>query len=274
MTTEISPESSSRKRVALEALGWACLIGFFWGLDLLSKIAERESRGAGLDDFHLYSEQITSGVAVLLMVIFVVYWIRLFPLQKQTWVSSAIGQLVGSILFAFGHYALTVLLRDAVHLFADHTYIWRENFVTNLIVEFQKDVKIYVAIVAIASAYQYYRRTQGAPQDLGDRLDRLRVQTGSGEAWVNFANILYFEASRNYVEVHTRERTYLLRETIANIEERMNPGQFVRCHRSYVVNTAAVAELKTIDGASKIVLQNDVQLPLSRGYRQQFEAAL
>ncbi len=274
MTAETLPEPSSRSRVALEALGWACLIGFFWGLDLLSKIAERESLGAGLDDFHLYSEQITSGVAVLLMVTFVVHWIRLFPLQKQTWISSAIGHVVGSILFAFGHYVLTVLLRAVVHLFADHTFIWRENFVTNLIVEFQKDVKIYVAIVAIASAYKFYRQTQNTPPDFGDRPDRLRVQTGSGEAWLNYTDILYFEASRNYVEVHTRERTYLLRETIANIDERLKPGQFVRCHRSYVVNTAAVAELKTIDGVPKIVLQNDVQIPLSRGYRQQFESSL
>ena len=274
VNTTTSTATATRKRRILEAFGWALLIAFLWGIDTLSKISERANSGFGPDDFHLYSEQLTSGVAVLVMVIFVVYWTRLFPLRKDTWVPALIGHTAGSLLFAFGHFSLTVLQRIAAHVFVDHNYRWREDFAANLIVEYQKDIKIYLAIVAILTAYRYYRRTQDKHAGTERLPSRLVVQTGSGDAILSYGDILYLEAARNYVDVHTGTRSYLIRDTIAKLEERLADGSFVRCHRSFIVNLEAVAEIQLLDGAHKILLKNGTFVPLSRGYRSNFEASL
>ena len=80
MTTQTS-EKPARGRRVLEVLFWAALISLLWGVDLWNKFAERARTGAGLDDFRLIVEQVTSGFAAFLMVGFVVFWLRQFPLD-------------------------------------------------------------------------------------------------------------------------------------------------------------------------------------------------
>ena len=61
----------SRRRL-LETGFWVLLITVLWTLDLMTKFAVRERTGVGLDDFRLIAEQVTSGLAALVMVLFVV----------------------------------------------------------------------------------------------------------------------------------------------------------------------------------------------------------
>ena len=243
MSSRDGPDSGglTRRRTLFEALGWAALIAFLWTADTFAKISYRNQTGYGKDNFHLISEQVTSAAAVLVMVLFVVYWLRLFPLQKDRWASVIIGHTVGSIIFAFGHHTLMIIQRVAVYAFRDLTYRWQGGFASNLIVEYQKDIKIYVGIVAVMSAYQYYRHTQSKPTPRVEFANRLVVQTGTGEAVLTHDEIDYIEASRNYVEIHAGGKAYLIRDTFANIEKMLAEGFFARCHRSYIVNLNKVA---------------------------------
>lgn len=263
-----------RTRKIIEALAWVALIAFLWTVDTFAKITYRNNAGFGKDNLHLITEQVTSAVAVLVMLIFASYWLRLFPLRRGQWATAVIGHTAGSIIFAFGHHVLMILQRAIFYAAMDVNYIWQPNFVANLIVEYQKDIKIYAGIVAVMSAYQYYRRTQSTPLSHPEVGNRLVVQTGSGEAFLNYEEIDYIEASRNYVEVHAGSKAYLIRDTFANTEKRLRGGPFTRSHRSYIVNLDKVAEIKTIDGAQQIHLKGGAALPLSRGYREAFKAAI
>ena len=263
-----------RKRTVYEALAWAVLIAFLWTVDTLAKISYRSNTGYGPDNFRLVVEQATSACAVLVMVLFVTYWLRLFPVRRESWMPALLGHVVGSILFAFGHHVLMILQRAVVFALYGETYLWQPNFVANLIVEYQKDVKIYLGMVAVMSAYQYYRRMQSRPDHRSDAANRLVVQTGSGEAVLNFDDIDYVEASRNYVAVHAGAREYLLRDTFANVEKRLAAGPFVRIHRSYIVSLDKVAEIRSVDDAQQVQLKSGASLPLGRSYRDGFKSAI
>ena len=52
---------------------------------------------------------------------------------------------------------------------------------------------------------------------------------------VPVAQIEYITASGPYVELHTSERAYLIREAIHTLEERLDPNRFLRIHRSIIV---------------------------------------
>lgn len=60
-------------------------------------------------------------------------------------------------------------------------------------------------------------------------------------------------AQGDYVELHTRGLTYLVRDTISALEQRIDPGRFVRCHRSIIVNLAFVRGMRR-HAARKLVL--------------------
>lgn len=275
--TGLQPDNDSneglRKRTLLEALAWASLLGFLWTADTFAKITFRNSTGIGKDNFRLINDQVTSAIGVFIMILFVLYWLRLFPLRRDKWAAAAIGHTFGSMVFAFGHHVLMIIQRIIVYSVRDMTYQWQGGFVSNLIVEYQKDLKIYLGIVVVVSAYQYYRR-QDVPKLSAEPIDRLLVQTGGGETMLRYEQIVYLESSRNYVAVHTSEKEYLVRDTMANLEQRLAAGSFVRCHRSYLVNLDHVAEIRNMDNNYRITLTSGADIPLSRSYRDSFRSKI
>jgi hypothetical protein len=256
----------------LEAAGWVVLVTVLWGADLLVKIAERNQTGFGKSDFRLMSEQATSAIAVLVMIAFVIRWLQLFPLRRDAWVPAVIGHTAGSVIFAFGHHVLMIAMRVPWYRVSGMTYDWRDGFLPNLIVEYQKDIKVYLGILLIVTAYRFYRRTQpAAPTPPGNRLV---VHIGSAERVLRFDEIDYLEAARNYVAVHADGREYLVRDTMANLAARLAGGPFVRSHRSFIVNLDKIAELRSADSRYRIVLTSGAEVPLSRSYRDGFKSLL
>lgn len=272
--TELSrPGSDSRfPRKWLEAVGWMLLVAVLWTVDLFSKISERDQFGIGKDDFRLISEQVTSGIAVIIMIPLVLRWLRMFPLKKGAWVPAVIGHTVGSIFFAFGHHALMVAMRIPWYEFNGVRYVWREPFVNNLLIEYQKDIKIYLGILLVASLYRLYRDSRSLPRPQPD--NRLVVQTGSGRSVLRFEQIDYLEGARNYVSVHAGDREYIVRDTMKNLLRLLASGPFARTHRSFIVNVDRIEEMRLVNGRSRILLKNGASVPLSRGYRDEFEAII
>ena len=254
-----------------EAVAWLVLIALLWGTDLLARFAELEQEGMVPQTFRLVSEQATSAIAAWIMVLFLVHWLRLFPLSLASWPRTVIGHTGGSVIFAFGHFSLMIALRIPWYAINGRSFVWREPFVSNLIVEYQKDIKIYIGFVLVIAAYQFYRRSR-APS--ADATDRLIVQTRLGEAVLRFGQIDYLEAARNYIVVHADGREFLLRETMGSVLERLAEGPFVQTHRSFIVNMDKVREIRRVDSKQRVVLENGDDVPLSRSYRGPFQQSL
>jgi len=98
--------------------------------------------------------------------------------------------------------------------------------------------------------------------------DRFAIKAGGHTVFLRREEIRFFEASGNHVKVRTAAASYLLRETIKNLEARLDPDRFVRIHRSTIVNVEHVREIRPWDTGEYIVVMGGGQeLTLSRGYR-------
>ena len=100
-------------------------------------------------------------------------------------------------------------------------------------------------------------------------LKRLRVKTGDKIVLVDIEDVLYFEAKDKYTFLHTSEQEHLIDMTLAELEEKLDKENFVRIHRSTIVNLKHVREMvKWFGGKYKVRLRNKAQTELivSRGY--------
>jgi two-component system LytT family response regulator len=88
-------------------------------------------------------------------------------------------------------------------------------------------------------------------------------------------DIRWIEAQENYVKICTGKDSHLLRETIGNLESRLDPNSFLRVHRSAIVNLHHVKEVKNeADGDATVVLKSGEQVPMSRSYRSKIQKLL
>ena len=142
-------------------------------------------------------------------------------------------------------------------------------------IEYQKDIKIYVVAVGIIAAYRYVLAMRTGTPAAAVMTDHMVVQTGRGETIIRRDDIEYLEAAKNYVTVSTGDRNFLVRNTLAKLEAQLAPGQIVRSHRSYLVNIDKIEEIRTTDtGGHEIHLSSRKTVPLSRGYRDKLRSML
>jgi two-component system LytT family response regulator len=106
--------------------------------------------------------------------------------------------------------------------------------------------------------------------------ERLVVKTGGRVFFLNTDEIDWIEAEGNYVNIHTgAKKSYLLRETISSLEAQLDPKEFVRIHRSAIVNINRIKELQPWShGEYHIILHDGTRLTLSRSYREKLQSAL
>jgi len=94
--------------------------------------------------------------------------------------------------------------------------------------------------------------------------DRTRV--------IDVATIDWIEAADYYAEIHVGGETHLLRETLTELEQRLDPAHFFRVHRSAIVHLERVREIRPLlHGDRELVLAGGARVRLSRTRREEFE---
>lgn len=98
------------------------------------------------------------------------------------------------------------------------------------------------------------------------------ISEGNKKHHVNVADILYCSANPPYIYLHLDCKKYLHSETLKSISGKLNPGQFVRVHKSTIVNIKMVASYTTrLNGDYDLILKNNVQLRVSRSFAIDFK---
>ena len=122
------------------------------------------------------------------------------------------------------------------------------------------------------------RRLEGGPavdatKRLLDRVDankplrRIVVREKEEIVLVDVEKVTHLVAEGNYVRVHWNGGSPLIRESLTNLEARLDQDKFVRIHRSTIVNVDAVGTLRPFShGDYTVVLKNGTELRLSRRY--------
>jgi two-component system LytT family response regulator len=99
-------------------------------------------------------------------------------------------------------------------------------------------------------------------------LQRIVVKDGARVHIIPVERLDYAEAQDDYVSLHSQGKSHLKQQTISSLESALDPEQFVRIHRSIIVNLERVAKIEPYAKDSRVaVLSDGTQLPVSRaGY--------
>jgi two-component system LytT family response regulator len=104
---------------------------------------------------------------------------------------------------------------------------------------------------------------------------RFTVQTGSRIQIVTAEEVEWIGAAGDYVELHVNGRCFLLRETMASLERRLDPVKFLRIHRSRIVQSKSILELQSIENREfKLKLTDGSEHRSSRTHADRLEGWL
>src|SRR5215207_7974227 len=107
------------------------------------------------------------------------------------------------------------------------------------------------------------REVRGEPQ----HLKRIPVKSARDTTLIPTERIDWVSAAGHYLELHVGGATHLIREQLSRLEARLDPEQFVRVHRSVIVNLDRIKSLRPLfNGDHLIILKNGQELNLSRTY--------
>ena len=106
-------------------------------------------------------------------------------------------------------------------------------------------------------------------------LERIAVEMRGKVRVVPVSQIEYITASGPYVELHTSERAYLIREAIHTLEQRLDPNRFLRIHRSIIVRVDLIDTFhRGAGGDYEVQLKSGARLRVSRSRREELERRL
>lgn len=92
---------------------------------------------------------------------------------------------------------------------------------------------------------------------------------------IELASVDWIETQGNYLALHEGAKTHLLRETLAALEPKLNPQQFVRIHRRILVAADRVREIAPLaNGDGLVRLTDGTELRLSRNHRKRLHDAV
>jgi two-component system LytT family response regulator len=105
--------------------------------------------------------------------------------------------------------------------------------------------------------------------------ERMLVKSGNRLVFIAFDELDFIRAAANYVTLHVGAASYDVRETLGAIERRLPPGRFVRLHRSYIANVAALQSLEPAGGGDYVArLRTGRELPVGPSYPPAIQRAL
>lgn len=115
-----------------------------------------------------------------------------------------------------------------------------------------------------------------APGGLGEGYARrLGIKSTGYTYFVAVDGIEWIQSAGSYVQLHTASQRHLMRISMKALAEKLDPGQFLRIHRSTLVNVAHISELRPYSrGDCLVILKDETQLKLTRRRRHLVESLI
>ncbi|MCO6511029.1 MAG: response regulator transcription factor [Aridibacter famidurans] len=109
----------------------------------------------------------------------------------------------------------------------------------------------------------------------GDPPGRLVIRSSGRVSFVKTNDIEWIEADGYYVSIRAAGKSHLMRESLKNLEAKLDPSRFLRIHRSTIVNADRIKELHPhFHGEYYVELESGKRFKLSRSYRENAERIL
>jgi len=105
--------------------------------------------------------------------------------------------------------------------------------------------------------------------------EKITVKDGSDIHFIRVADISWVDAAGDYMCIHAAGQTHIMRITMKQLEGMLNPAQFLRVHRSTIVNGRVITGAQTLsNGEYMLNLEGGTQLKVSRSYRDRIRQFL
>jgi two-component system LytT family response regulator len=102
--------------------------------------------------------------------------------------------------------------------------------------------------------------------------ERIVIKSAGRVFFLSVEEIDWIEAADNYVRLHAGSDAHLLRETMSSLEKRLDPREFLRVHRSTIINVRRIRDLRPLfHGEYEIRLRDGTRLASGRGYRDNLQ---
>ncbi|HEX6182085.1 MAG TPA: LytTR family transcriptional regulator DNA-binding domain-containing protein [Chitinophagaceae bacterium] len=97
---------------------------------------------------------------------------------------------------------------------------------------------------------------------------RIVVKTAGRIRIIPVEEVHYLEAADDYVKIHTKDGAFIKNRTMGNFEQLLDPHQYVRCHRSYIVNVQFITRIDPYEKENYLaILKTGAKVPVSKtGY--------
>lgn len=157
-----------------------------------------------------------------------------------------------------------------------------EERLERAIIKIREQISEHIAIEQNAKLIDLIRSMDSPPEiELSEILDasestsskqyesHFNIKDRGEITLVDVNTIEWIDAAGDYMCLHTNEKTHILRETMKNMEKRLDPAIFKRIHRSTIVNINMIKKLYPSTGGKYVlVLSNGSEVQVSRKYRE------
>ena len=264
--------------------GWALLLGWF-GCNVLvlatTKLMEIKRGGHDIAFWEPLCWELSSACMILLLVPLGIY-IHDRWLAKLSLKACIAFHVFLTVPFSLVHVVGMVGIRHLCYWFMNVEYYFG-NIAVELLYEYRKDAQTYLTLLLLIFGFRLvHRRLQGEASYLTEEVeneppepvkspDILLIKKLGREFLIKTADIEWIEASGNYANLHLHGSVYPMRITMDKLEKLL-PADFLRIHRSTIVNLHRIQQIQSLDsGDHEVVLHCGKTLVLSRRYRDNFK---
>jgi len=133
---------------------------------------------------------------------------------------------------------------------------------------FNKAIEKWLEQKDLTEARQQVQTLLESQPSSAGKTERIVVKSGSSIKIIPASEVRFLEAYDDYVKIHTADGVYLKNKTMASFEKSLDESQFVRVHRSFIVQVSQITGLTPYEKDSyKVQLKTGDSLPVSKtGY--------
>lgn len=237
--------------------------------------------GTGQDWREAWATESTSVLILAILLVPLMWFLGRLNLTFMNFRWRALWLIPAFLLFSFLHVGGFVALRKILWSLAGGEYSF-EPWLLGMVYELRKDFLDFLIICIVFYAYRFIIvRLQGEARFLDsdsqnkeeNQRSQFLVKMLDREYLVKVNDIDWVQSASNYVVLHCGKRSYPMRETMKNLSEELTADQFLRVHRTAIVNLDKVQSLKD-KGDSSLSLHSGATVPVSKTYLPDLRAAL
>jgi hypothetical protein len=248
-----------------------------------SVLGDNQRRGLSFATWEPFVWEFSSQLSILMLIPLILYLDKKRPLKIEQFKFNIGFHLIFSLVFSILHVLLMVAMRQLCYFLNDGNYDFGD-WQSEMVYEYRKDLLTYIQILSTFYIYRFIvsrllseAREIGLGEDFqkSTYVERLIIKKIGKEFIIKISDIEWIEASGNYMNLFIGERCYPFRSTMSALIGRLDPKQFVRVHRSSIVNIDVISEILPLEsGDYQIKLNHGKKIRLSRRYRENIKSLL